>query len=176
MKKYKKSYKNMKFKILTPTWNKKFELPYGSSSVSDIQDYFNYIIKKHETVTYNLPIRIYVNQIEKRITFRIKTGYCLELLTSETLLGSPKRLKMKNDKSVPRLEITKVVLVYCNIVNNEYQPNSRVLPTFVPNMLFGQLLDISSETFMFRKTFNSGFSCIEVWFTDKNSKLLQMQD
>ena len=56
---------------------------------------------------------------------------------------------MKNDNNVARLEITKVVLVYCNIVNNEYQENSRVLHTFVPNMLFGQLLDISPETFMF---------------------------
>ena len=60
---------------------KKFELPDGPYCVSDIQDYFKYIIKKHETVTNNPPIRIYINKIENRITFRIKTGYYLELLT-----------------------------------------------------------------------------------------------
>ena len=68
-----------KFEILPPTWNEKFELPDRSDSVSDIQDYFKHIVKKHETVTDNLPIKIYVNQIENRSTFRIKTGYCLEL-------------------------------------------------------------------------------------------------
>ena len=80
-----KSYKNKKFKISAPIWNGKFELPDGSYSVSDIQDHFKYIIKKHETFTYHSPIRIYVNQREYRITFRIKTWYYLELLTSETM-------------------------------------------------------------------------------------------
>ena len=71
------------------------KLPDGSYSVSDIQDYFYYIIKKQETVTDNLPIRIYVNQIENRITFTIKKGYYLQLLTPETkkLLGSTKSKK-----------------------------------------------------------------------------------
>ena len=64
---------------------KKFELPHGPYCVSDIQDYFKYIIKKHETVTNNPPIRIYINKIENRITFRIKTGYYLELLTRNYL-------------------------------------------------------------------------------------------
>ena len=62
-----------------PTWNEKFELPDGSCSVSDIQDYFKYIIKKHETVTGNPPIRIYVRKIENMITFKIKAGYYLEV-------------------------------------------------------------------------------------------------
>ena len=67
--------KNDKFKISAPAWNEEFELPDGSYSVSDIQDYFKYILKKHETVTDNPSIRIYVNKIENRITFKIKTGY-----------------------------------------------------------------------------------------------------
>ena len=75
----KKSYKNNKFKISAPTWNEEFELPDGSYSVSDIQDYFEYILKKHETVTDNLSIRIYINKIEIRIIFKIKTRYYLEL-------------------------------------------------------------------------------------------------
>ena len=61
------------------------ELPDGPYSVSDIQDYFEYIINKHETMTNNPPIRIYVNKIENRITFKIKAGYYLELLTSEMM-------------------------------------------------------------------------------------------
>ena len=101
----------------------------------------------------NLPIRIYVNQIENRITFRIKTGYYLELLTPETmkLLGNheSKTTKDENGEKNPRLEITEVVLVHCNIVNNVYQKDSRVLYIFVPNKLFGQLLDILPKNFIF---------------------------
>ena len=81
----KKSNKNIKFKISAPTSNEEFELPDGSYSVSDIQDYFKYIQKKPETVTDNLSFMIYVNKIENRITFKIKTGSYIELLTPETL-------------------------------------------------------------------------------------------
>ena len=73
----KKSYKNNKFKISALTWNEEFELSDGSYSVSNIQDYFKYILK-HETVTDNPSIMIYVNKIENRITFKIKLGYYLE--------------------------------------------------------------------------------------------------
>ena len=95
----KKSYKNNKFQISAPTWNEKFELPNGSYSVSDIQDYSEYILKKHETVTDNRSIRIYVSKIKNRITLKIKTGYYLELLMPETmkLLGSTKS-KITKDK------------------------------------------------------------------------------
>ena len=90
---------------------------------------------------------IYLNKIENRITFKIKTLNYLELLTPETmkLLGSTtsKINKDKNGKNVPHLEITEVVLAYCNIVNNDYQQDSRVLHPFVSNKSFGQLLDIS---------------------------------
>ena len=144
-----------------PTWNEESELIDGSHSVLDIQDYFEYTLKKHEIVTDNPSIRIYINKIENRITFKIKTGYYLELLTSETmkLLGRTKIkiTKDENGENVPRLEITEVVLIHCNIVNNDYQQDSRVLYTFVPNRSFDDLLDISPKNIIFLKTFNSEF-------------------
>ena len=119
----KSSYNNNKFKISAPTWNEEFTLPNGSYSVSDIQDYFQYILKKHGENTDKPSIQIYVNQIENRITFKIKNGYSLELLTKETmkLLGSTKDkiTKDKNCENLPHLEITEVVLVDCNMVNND---------------------------------------------------------
>ena len=118
-------YDNNKFKISAPTQNNKFELPDGSYSVSNIQDYFEYILKKHGENTDKPSVQIYVNKIENRVTFKIKNGYSLELLTPETmkLLGSTenKITKDKNGENVPHLEITEVVLVHCNIVNNDYQ-------------------------------------------------------
>ena len=75
-----------------------------------------------------------------------------------------------------RLEITQALLVHCNIVNNNYQQDSRVLHAFVPNNSFDQLLDISPKTFIFSKIFNLRFSYTEVWFTDKNSKPLEIED
>ena len=92
MEKYKKSYKNNKIKISTPTWNEEIELPDGSYFIWDIQDYFEYILKKHETVTDNPSIRTRINKIENRVALKVKTGYYLELLTPETmtLLGSTK--------------------------------------------------------------------------------------
>ena len=87
------------------------------------------------------------------MTFKIKTGYYLELLTSETmkLLGSTesKIAKDENGNNVRNIEITEVVLVHCNIVNNDYQEDSRVLYIFIPNKLFGQLLDISQKKLFF---------------------------
>ena len=93
-------------------------------------------------------------------------------------LRSPKSKinKDKNAEDVPHLEITEKVLIHCNIANNDYQQDSRVLYIFVPNKSFGQLLDISREKFMFLKTSNLEFSCIEVRFTDQNSKPLEIED
>ena len=134
--------------------------------MSDIQDYFEYILKKHNEKINNPSIKIYISKIEKRITFKIKTGYYLELLTSETmkLLGSfqNKIGNNKNDENVPHLEITEVKLVHCNIVNNDYQQDSRVLYTFVPNKTFGQLLEISQKYCILLKIFHSEFQIIEV--------------
>ena len=94
----KKWYKNNKLKISAPTWNEVFELPDRSYPVSHFQNYFEYILKKHGEKTKKLSIRIYVIKIENRITFKIKTGYYLELLMSETmkLLGSTKSKITKN--------------------------------------------------------------------------------
>ena len=80
------SYNNInKFKTSDPTWNDEFQLPDGSYLISDIQDYFEYVLRKHGENIDNPSIRIYVNKIENRITFKIKTGYYLELLTHETI-------------------------------------------------------------------------------------------
>ena len=93
----KKSYKNNKFKASAPTWNEEFELPDGSCSVSDIQDYLEDILKKHGEKTDNPSIRKYGNKIENRMTFKTKTEYYLEFLTIEMmkLLGSTKNKKLR---------------------------------------------------------------------------------
>ena len=109
----KSSYNNNKFKISAPTWSEDFKLPDGSSSVSDIQDYFEYILKKHSESVDNPSIRVYINRIENRITFKIKNGYYLQLLTPETmkLLGSTGS-KITLKKMYLNLEIVELVLVY----------------------------------------------------------------
>ena len=97
----KSSYKNNRFRISAPTWSDEFQLPDRSYSISNIQDYFEYIIKKHSESVHNPSIKISVNKIENRVTFKIKNGYYLELLTPETmkLLGSTESKKIK-DKNV----------------------------------------------------------------------------
>ena len=94
------------------------------------------------------------------------------------LLGSTenKITKDKNGENVPHLEITEVVLVHCNIVNNDYQQDSRVLYTFVSNKPFGSLLEISPTNHIFLKTINSEYNEIEVYFTDQNSNPLEIED
>ena len=153
----KSSYNNNNFKISAPTWSEEFELPDGSYSVSDIQDYFEYILKKHSESVDNPSIRMYINRIENRITFKIKNGYYLELLTPETmkLLGSfeNKITKDKNGEKVHDLEVVELVLVHCNLVNNDYQQDS-----------------------IFLKTFNSEFQEVKIWFTDQTSKPLELED
>ena len=132
----KSSYNNNKFKISAPTCSEEFELPDGSYSIPDIQDYFEYILKKHSENVDNPSINMYINRIENRITFKIKSGYYLELLTPETmkLLGSTesKITKDKNGEDVSHLEVAELVLVHCNLVNSDYQQNSRILYTFIP--------------------------------------------
>ena len=105
--------------------------------------------KKHEAITDNASILIYINKIENTIIFEIKTGYYLELLTPEKMKilrsNESKITKVENSKNVPRLQITEVLLIHCNIVNNNYHQDSRALYTFLPNKSFGQLLDISPK-------------------------------
>ena len=120
---------------------------------------------------------MYINRIENRIRFKIKSGYHLELLTPETmkLLGSTES-KITKDKNVAHLEIVELVLVHCNLFNNDYQQDSRILFTFVPNKSFGSLLEISPTNQVFLKTFNSEFQEVKVWFTDQTSKPLELED
>ena len=110
----KSSHNNNKFKISVPTWSEEFELSDGSYSVSDIQDYFEYILKKRSESVDNPSIRIYVNKIENRITFKIKNGYYLDLLTPETmklLLSTENKItKDKNGESMPHLEVVELEL------------------------------------------------------------------
>ena len=100
MEKLKSSYNNNKFKIPAPTWNDKFELPDGSYSLLNIQDYFEYILKQHGEDADKPSEQIYLNEIENRITFKIQDGYSRELLTLETmkLVGSTKN-KITEDKN-----------------------------------------------------------------------------
>ena len=155
-------------------------MPDDSYSISDIQDYDEFIIKKHETLTENPPIQIYPNKIKNRIIFKVKTGCKLELLSLDTmkLLGRTKKHvdKDKNGEDVPKLESVDAVLEHCNLVNNSYQQESIVLFTFVLNKQFGQLITISSHSLTMLKTTNSEFPFIQVWFTDQNNRSLEIED
>ena len=168
-------YNNNKFKMSARTWNETFDLPDVSYNISEIQDYIECIIKKHETIGENAPILIYANAVTNRIVFKIKTGYKLELLSKETmkLLGSTKDTidADKNSENVPILEN----VVHCNLVNNAYQQASKVLFTFVPNKQYGQLISISPHSLVFLKTINTEFLKIEVWFTDQNNNALEIE-
>ena len=170
----KSEYNNNKFEISAPTWVDTFDLPDGSYSIADIQDYFEFNIKKHEPLTENPPIHVFPNKIKNRIVFKIKAGYKLELLTPEImrLLGSAKKYvdKDKDGKITPKLESVEVVLVHCNLVKNNYQHISKVLFTFVPNKGFRQLIDISPHSWTMMNTVNTEFFSVEVWFTDQARK------
>ena len=94
------------------------------------------------------------------------------------LLGSSKKVvdKDKNGENVPKLESVEVVLVHCSLVKNDYEHSSKVLFTFVPNKEFDQLINISPHAFTMMNTINTEFSSVEVWFTDQNSKALEIED
>ena len=120
----KSEYSNNRFKVSASIWNDTFDLPDGFNSIDDIQDYFEFIIKKIEILAEDPSVEIYPSKIKNRIIFKIKTGYKLELLTPETmrLLGSTKKVvhNDKNIENVPKLESVEVVLVHCNLVKNDY--------------------------------------------------------
>ena len=113
-------YNNNKFEISAPTWNDTFNLRDGSYSIANIQDYFEFIIKRHETLSENLLIQICPNKLKNKIVFKIKTGYKLEKLTPETmrLLGTAKMdvNKDKDGENLPKLESVEAVLVHFNLV------------------------------------------------------------
>ena len=161
----KSTYNNSTFKVSTPTWNDKFDLPEGSYSISDIQEYFEYVIKKHETIEVNPPMQMYPNKIKNRIVFKMKTGYKIELLSPETmkLSGSAKKHadKDKDGEDIPKIEPAEVVLVHCNLVNNSYQKASKALFTFVPNKQFGQLITTSPHSLTMLKTTSAELQSVE---------------
>ena len=120
----KSSYNNNKFKISASTWNDKFELIW-LYSISNIQDYFEYILKKHAENTDKLSVQIYGNKIKNRVKFKIKDGYSLELLTPETmkLLGSTenKIIKDKNKPFGSLLEISPTNNIFLKTFNSKFQ-------------------------------------------------------
>ena len=113
------------------------------------------------------------------MVFKIKSGCKLELLSKETmkLLGSTKDIidADRNGENVPRQKNVEVVLVHCNLVNNNYQQASRVLFTFVPTKQYGQIISISPHSLVFLKTMNTDFSEIEIWFTYQNNNALEIE-
>ena len=155
-------------------------MPDGSYSIAAIQDYFNCIIKKQETVEATLQVLIYVDTIKNRIVFKIKSGYKLELLSKETmkLLGSTTSeiSSDKNGENVPKLEIVETVLMHCNLATNDYQQASKVLFSFIPNKSFGQLLNISPHSPIMLRTVTSTFDEVKVWFTDQDNNALEIED
>ena len=134
--------------------------------MSDIQDYIEYIIKKHETLPTKPPIHIDV--------------YRLELQTPETikLFGSTKKLinKTKNGENFPNLEVFETVLVQYNLVDNQYQQKSEMLYTFTPNKSYAYLLNVEPINLLFLKTYNIELDEIIITFTDQNGRLLKIED
>ena len=165
----------------------RFWITWRINYISDVQDYLIIFKENNVEKTDNSSITKYVKEIWNRITFKRNIGYYVELLTAVTMkLRGSTRSKITKDKNVrnlaqcgknvvKNLEITEVVLAHFNIVNNNYQQDSRVLYIFIPNKLFGQLLDISSKYFTFLTLFHLEFSYIEVWFTDPNCKPVEIQ-
>ena len=132
----KPEYNNNKFKISAPTWNDEFDLPDGSYSTSDIHDYFEFIIKKHETLTKNSPVQIYVTGLKQncfqninRIQIRIANSWNNEIIRRHKKDVD----KDKDRENVPKLESAEVILVHCYLDKNDYQHSSKVLFTFISN-------------------------------------------
>ena len=164
-----------------PTWSEDVTTTDGSYEISQIQNYFlDEVIKKHESnVKSNeqSPIFIYANRILNRVSFRIKTGYKLELLTNETmrLLGDgPITDATKNGENVPKLETVRNVLVFCNLVENVYLQDSKLLFSFVPDSRFGN--SITPQVLKYCDTVDSIFDYVEISFADQNGRPLEIDD
>ena len=158
----KSEYNNNEVIISASTWNDTFDLTDGSYSIADMQEYFEFVIKKHETLAENLPVQIYVNKIKNRIVFKIKMGYKFKLLSPETmeLLG---RLE---------LESVEVILVHSNLVKNDYEQHIKHFIHFCSKVL----INISPHSLTMMNTSNTEFTFVEVWFTDQVSKVLEIED
>ena len=148
--------------------------------MSDIQEYIEYIIKNHETLNTIPPIHVYISRMNKRLEFKIKDGYKLELQTPETmkLFGSIKRLidKTKSGENVTCLEVVEVVSVQCNLLDNQYQQMSGVLYTFTPSKSYAYLLNVEPSYLVYLKVYNTGFDKMIITLTDHNGRLLQIED
>ena len=179
----KEQYNNNKFRLSGPTWSKDVTLPDGSYEIYQIQNYFlDEVIKKHESSVKSneqSPILIFANRILNRVVLRIKTGYKLELLTNETmrLIGDgPIIDTTKNGENVPKLEIVRSVLVFCNLVQNVNLQDSKLLFSFVPNSRFGSLLSITPQVLKYCNTVDSIFDYIKVLFIDQSGRPLEIDD
>ena len=174
----KSAYNSNNFKISPSTWNDKFDLPDGSYSTSDTQDYFRFIIKKNETLTENAPVQIYTNKIKNRILLKKKNRIQIRIFifrNNEIIKHNKHVDQDKDGEDVSKLESFEIALVYCNLVKNNYKQASTVLFTFVPNKQFDQLINISPHSLTMLNTTNTEFSLIEVWFTYQNSKSLEIE-
>ena len=133
-----------------------------------VMKFLDEVMKKHESSVKSIeqsPILICANRILNRVSFRVKTGYKLELLTNETMrsLGDgPIIDTTKNGGNVPKLEILRNVLVFCNLVQNVYLQDSRLLLIFVPNSRFGSLLSITPQVLKYCGTADSIFDYFEI--------------
>ena len=136
--------------------------------MSDIHDYVECIIKKHETLPTNPPFQTYINKISKRLAFKIKDGFKVELETPETikLFGSIKKLtdKTKNGENVPSLEVVEVVLVQYTLAAKQYQQKSEVLYAFPSNKYYIYLLNVKPRNLLFLETYNTEFDEITITF------------
>ena len=135
--------------------------------MSNVQDYSKYIVKKGGTLTTTPLIHVYIIRINNRFTK-------LQLQTPEImkLFGSTRKLidKTKSGEEVPSLEVVEVVLVQCNLVNNQYQQKYEVLYTFNPNKSYTYLLNVEPSNLVFLKTYNTEFHEIIITFTDQNGR------
>ena len=176
-------YNNNKFRFSGPTWPGDVTIPDGIYDISQIQNYFlDEVIKKHESnvkPNEQSPILIYANRILNRVSFRIKIGYKLELLTNETmrlLRDRPIIDTTKNGENVPGLEIVRNLLVFRNLVENVYLQDSKLLFSFVPSSSFGSLLSITLQAIKYCDTVDSIFDYIEMSFADQNGRPLEIDD
>ena len=147
---------------------------------SDIQDYIEYINKKHETLTTIPPIHVYINRINNRLVFKIKDGYKVELQTPETikLFGSTKNKRIDKIKNggISSLEEVEVVLIQYNLVDNQYQQKYEVSKTFNPNKYYAYLLNVEPSNLVYFKTYNTEFDKVIIKFADQNDRPLEIED
>ena len=159
-------------------WNDEFELPDGYYiRYSRLYQVYH---KRNGILSTNPPIHIYINRINNRLVFTLKDGHKLKLQTPETmkLFGSTKKKlidKIENGENVQSLEVVEVVLVQCNLVDNQYYQKSEVLYTYMLDESYGYLLNIEPSNSVFLKSYNTEFD-MTITFTDQNDKPLEAED